>query len=150
MRITVEVQELPNRMGLPLPEYQTLRASGLDVEAALAVGEEWQLKPGERLLVPTGLAVAVPMGYELQVRPRSGLASQHGISVANSPGTIDGDYRGEVGVILINLGDEPFLVKRGDRIAQLVLAPVAQVEWTKRDRLPETTRSTGGFGSTGR
>lgn len=133
--------------GIPLPRYMTGGASGMDLCAA--VEEEVVLKPGERRLIPTGLAVAIPEGYEGQVRPRSGLAMRNGITLVNTPGTIDADYRGEIGVLLINLGDQPFRVNRGDRIAQLVIAPVcrAVLEWA--EELEETTRSGGGFGHTG-
>jgi dUTP pyrophosphatase len=131
---------------LPLPSYATAGAAGLDLRA----DEACTLAPGERRAVPTGIAVALPPGHEGQVRPRSGLAARHGIAMLNAPGTIDEDYRGEVAVILVNLGQEPFEVRRGDRIAQLVVAPVARVEVVEAEELSETPRGTGGFGSTGR
>lgn len=122
----------------------------MDLLAALGASETLSLAPGSRMLVPTGLAVALPHGYEAQVRPRSGLAAKHGVTVLNSPGTIDADYRGEIKVILINLGDEPFVIRRGDRIAQLVVAPVTAVTFDLKESLDETQRGSGGFGSTGR
>jgi dUTP pyrophosphatase len=131
---------------LSLPAYETPHAAGLDLRA----DEDFTLGPGERRLVPTGLAIAVPEGYEAQVRARSGLALRHGIALVNAPGTIDADYRGEVGVLLVNLGAEPFAGRRGERIAQLVVAPVARVELREVAELPETARGAGGFGSTGR
>ena len=134
---------------LPLPEYQTHGSAGADLRADLR-GEELVLQPGEIKLVPTGLRVEIPHGYEMQVRPRSGLALKHGITVANAPGTIDSDYRGEVKVILANLGDAPFPIARGDRIAQLVPAPVQHAELNEVASLDETARGSGGFGSTGR
>lgn len=143
--VPVPVKRLPHFEGLELPAYATEGAAGMDVLAA----EDVTLAPGARHAVATGLAVAIPAGFELQVRPRSGLALKHGISVPNAPGTIDSDYRGEVKVILINHGAEPFEVLRGDRIAQLVLAPVTRATWLKVDELDETARGEGGFGSTG-
>lgn len=143
--VPVPVKRLPHFEGLELPAYATQGAAGMDVLAA----EDVVLQPGGRHAVATGLAMAVPDGYELQVRPRSGLALKHGISLPNTPGTIDSDYRGELKVILINLGDFPFEIRRGDRIAQLVLAPVVRATWLKVDELDETTRGEGGFGSTG-
>lgn len=143
--VPVPVKRLPHFAGLELPAYATDGAAGMDVLAA----EDVVLAPGERHAVATGLAVAIPPGYEIQVRPRSGLALKYGISVPNTPGTIDSDYRGEVKVILINHGSEPFDVRRGDRIAQLVLAPVTRATWLKVDELNETVRGEGGFGSTG-
>lgn len=136
-----------NRSPYPLPAYATVGSAGLDLRAH--VQEPKVLQPGERVLVPTGLSLALPEGFEAQVRPRSGLALKHGITVLNSPGTVDADYRGDVGVILINLGAEPFTIAPGDRIAQLVLATYAQVEWTPVEVLPETERGAGGFGHTG-
>lgn len=133
--------------GLPLPRYMTAGSAGMDVVAA--VEEAVALQPGERRLIPTGLAFALPEGYEMQVRPRSGLAFRHGVTVANAPGTIDADFRGEVGVLLVNLGDEAFLVERGMRVAQLVVAPVAQAQLTLQDGLDTTDRGDGGFGHTG-
>lgn len=141
----VLVKRLPHFEGLELPEYATEGAAGMDVLAA----EDVTLPPGGRHPVATGLAVAIPQGYEIQVRPRSGLALKHGITVPNTPGTIDSDYRGELKVILINHGTEPFAIRRGDRIAQLVLAPVARLSWLKVDELDQTQRGEGGFGSTG-
>ena len=142
------VQTLPNHdPDLPLPSYETEDAAGMDLRAA--VSDDVVLAPGARALIPTGLAIALPPGYEAQVRPRSGLALRNGISLVNTPGTIDADYRGEVGVILINHGDEPFTVDRGMRIAQMVIAPVTQARWHETDNLSETARGAGGFGSTG-
>lgn len=143
--VPVPIKRLPHFEGLELPAYATDGAAGMDVLAA----EDVVLQPGGRHAVATGLALAVPDGFELQVRPRSGLALKHGISLPNTPGTIDSDYRGELKVILINLGDFPFEVRRGDRIAQLVLAPVARATWLEVEELDETTRGEGGFGSTG-
>ena len=144
--IEIELQRLAHGEGLPVPSYATGGAAGLDVVAA----EELTLAPGERHAVATGFAIAIPPGYEVQVRPRSGLALKHGITCLNTPGTIDEDYRGEVKVILANLGNEPFAVKRGERIAQLVPAPVLKAEFREVDTLGETQRGAGGFGSTGR
>ncbi|MBQ3376817.1 MAG: dUTP diphosphatase [Synergistaceae bacterium] len=128
-----------------LPEYATQGSSGVDLRAS----EDYIIKSGERALVATGIRLAIPAGYEVQVRPRSGLALKHGIIIPNSPGTIDSDYRGEVKVILMNLGREDFIIKAGDRIAQMVLAPVAKISWEERAELEETARGAGGFGSTG-
>jgi dUTP pyrophosphatase len=136
-----------NRSPYPLPAYATVGSAGLDLRAH--VQEPKVLQPGERALIPTGLSLALPEGFEAQVRPRSGLALKHGITVLNSPGTVDADYRGDVGVILINLGAEPFTIAPGDRIAQLVLAAYAQVDWMPVEVLPETERGAGGFGHTG-
>ena len=138
---------LPNGDGLPLPSYATPSAAGLDLIAALPA--DLVLAPGERAMVGTGIAIALPAEFEAQVRPRSGLALKVGITVLNSPGTIDADYRGEIGVILINLGASPYTVRRGDRIAQLVVAPIARATWQVTDRLPPSERAGGGFGSTG-
>ena len=146
--IEVPLQRLPHGAGLPLPSYATVDAAGLDLLAAVA--EPIELAPGARRLVPTGISIALPPGYEAQLRPRSGLALKHGVTLLNSPGTIDADYRGEVGVILINLGEAPFRLQRGDRIAQLVIAPVARLAWRESETLPESARGPGGFGSTGR
>jgi len=146
--IEVPLQRLPHGAGLPLPSYATADAAGLDLLAAVA--EPIELAPGARHLVPTGISIALPPGYEAQLRPRSGLALKHGVTLLNSPGTIDADYRGEVGVILINLGEVPFRLQRGDRIAQLVIAPVARLAWRESEALPESARGAGGFGSTGR
>ncbi|HXO30074.1 MAG TPA: dUTP diphosphatase [Thermoanaerobaculia bacterium] len=145
--IRVRVRRLPAASGLPLPAAASAGSSGCDLRAALA--GEAVLRPGERLLVPTGLALEIPPGWEGQVRPRSGLALRHGIGMVNAPGTIDSDYRGEVGVLLINLGSEPFTLRRGDRIAQLVIARVESVEWEEAEALDGSDRGEGGFGSTG-
>jgi dUTP pyrophosphatase len=145
--ITVRVTRLPHGADLPLPHYATAESAGLDLVAAVA--GEFRLAPGERALIPTGFAMALPPGYEAQVRPRSGLALKHGVTTLNTPGTIDADYRGEVGVILINHGQEPFTIKRGDRIAQMVVAPVTRLQWSEQVTLGTTARGTGGFGSTG-
>ena len=144
-RIGVRIKRLPHGRDLDLPAYATDGAAGMDVVAAEAV----TLKPGQRHAVATGLAIAIPDGYEIQVRPRSGLALKHGISVPNTPGTIDSDYRGELKVIMINHGTDEFPIARGDRIAQLVLAPVTQAEWDEVEELDDTARGSGGFGSTG-
>ncbi|NOZ56688.1 MAG: dUTP diphosphatase [Calditrichaeota bacterium] len=145
--VEIQVKIEPGCEDLPLPKYETEHAAGMDLRAA--VKEPLVLNPGDRVLVPTGLTVAIPPGYEGQVRPRSGLALRHGIILPNSPGTIDADYRGPVQVILMNLGKEPFTIRRGDRIAQLVIARVERARWHVVEELPETKRSTGGFGSTG-
>ena len=144
--IAIRLRRLPHGSDLPLPAYATAGAAGMDIVAAEAL----TLAPGARAAVATGYAIAIPDGYEVQVRPRSGLALKHGITVLNSPGTIDADYRGEVGVILINHGAEPFVIRRGERIAQMVIAPYAQAEMTEVPALDETARGAGGFGSTGR
>lgn len=143
--VTVAVKRLPHGENLELPKYATDGAAGMDVLSA----EDVTIAPGARHAVATGLAVAIPPGYEIQVRPRSGLALKHGITVPNTPGTIDSDYRGELKVILINHGSEPFAIARGDRVAQLVLAPVTQAAWHVVSELDETMRGAGGFGSTG-
>ena len=143
--VPVQVKRLPHGEGLDLPRYATSGAAGMDVVAA----EDVMLAPGARHAVATGLSMAIPQGYEIQVRPRSGLALKHAITVPNTPGTIDSDYRGELKIILINHGDAEFAIGRGDRIAQLVLAPVVQAAWHEVDTLDETTRGAGGFGSTG-
>ena len=147
--IEVDIRQLPHGGGLALPAYQSAHAAGLDLLAAVPEGAPLSLSPGQRALVPTGLTIALPPGYEAQVRPRSGLASKHGVTVLNSPGTIDADYRGEIGVLLVNHGDGPFLIRRGDRIAQMVIAPVVQVELVSAAKLSATERGSGGFGSTG-
>lgn len=144
-RINVLVQRLPHAADLPLPAYATEGAAGMDLLSARDV----TLPPGGRALVPTGLAIAIPEGFEMQVRPRSGLALKHGVTVLNAPGTVDSDYRGEVGVILLNTSDAPFAIARGDRIAQAVFAPVTRAAFEEVVMLPETRRGTGGFGSTG-
>jgi dUTP pyrophosphatase len=149
MSLTVRVKRLPHGEGLPLPSYQSKSAAGLDVVAGVAEEASVELLPGARALIPTGLALELPQGHEAQVRPRSGLALNYGVTLLNSPGTIDCDYRGEVMVILINHGAEPFVVRRGDRIAQLIITPVAQVEIAATDELEATARGQGGFGSTG-
>ena len=143
----IEITREPGTEDLPLPAYETEHAAGMDLRAA--VTEPLVIPPGGRALVPTGLRIAVPPGYEAQVRPRSGLALKHGITLPNTPGTIDADYRGEVRVILLNLGDPSFTIARGDRIAQLIVAPVERVCWTPVSRLSDTRRGDGGFGHTG-
>lgn len=150
MTVTAHVLQLPHATGLALPAYETDGSAGLDLRAAIAEGEELVLKPMGRALVPTGLKLSVPQGYEVQVRPRSGLALKFGITCLNSPGTIDSDYRGEVGVILVNLGSEDFVIRRGDRIAQMVVAQHARIVWEIPEALETTARGEGGFGSTGR
>ncbi len=149
-KVTVELQQLPHADGLPLPAYQTAEAAGLDLMAAVPENEPLTLAPGRYALVPTGLAIALPTGHEAQVRPRSGLAAKHGVTVLNSPGTIDADYRGEIKVILINHGQAPFVIERGERIAQMVIAPVVQAALVPVITLSATDRGAGGFGSTGR
>ena len=150
MNPTVPIVRLPHGEGLPLPAYETAQAAGMDLRAAVPEEEPLTLRPGSRFPVPTGLAFALPPGFEGQVRPRSGLAFKHGVTCLNTPGTVDADYRGEVKVILINLGEEDFVIRRGERIAQLVIAPVVQAQWSEVDSLDETARGAGGFGSTGR
>ena len=148
--IRIPIHQLPHGEGLPLPAYATPHAAGMDLPAGIR--ETWVLGPNERRLVPTGLVLAIPEGFEGQVRPRSGLALRHGVTVLNSPGTIDADYRGEVAVVLINHGTEPFEIRRGDRIAQLILAPVTSAEWSLNGDLAalgQTQRGEGGYGSTG-
>ena len=147
---TVRVERLPHAEGLPLPAYETSGSAGMDLRAAVAEDAPVTLAPGGRALVPTGLRIALEPGFEAQVRPRSGLALKHGITCLNSPGTIDSDYRGEVGVILINHGDELFVIRRGERIAQMVVARHEQAAMVEVDSLDETARGAGGFGSTGR
>ena len=148
--VTVEIQILANAHGLALPAYQSAHAAGLDLLAAIRDDAPLTLMPGHRVLVPTGLILAVPLGYEAQVRPRSGLALKHGVTVLNSPGTIDADYRGEVGVLLVNHGEAPFTINRGERVAQLVIAPVTRANLAAVVSLSTTDRGSGGFGSTGR
>src|SRR5262245_26888192 len=150
MTVTVQVAPLPHFEGLALPAYETADAAGMDLRAAVPDSNPITLKPGERTMIPTGLTIALPPGHEAQIRPRSGLAAKHGVTCLNSPGTVDADYRGEMKVILINLGQEPFVIKRGERIAQMVIAPVTQGEWQVVDKLSETARGAGGFGSTGK
>ncbi|HOQ91167.1 MAG TPA: dUTP diphosphatase [Candidatus Hydrogenedentes bacterium] len=145
--LEVAVHQLPGNEDLPLPAYATEHAAGMDLRAA--VREPLEILPGGRALVPTGIRIALPMGYEAQVRPRSGLALRHGIILPNSPGTIDADYRGEIAVILMNLGEAPFVIQRGDRIAQLVVAPCCRIAWRAVPNLDETPRGAGGFGHTG-
>jgi dUTP pyrophosphatase len=140
---------LPHGDGLPLPSYATAEAAGLDLSAAIAEAETIELKPFERALIPTGFSLEIPQGYEGQVRPRSGLALKNGITILNAPGTIDSDYRGEVKVLLVNLGAEPFRISRGARIAQLVIAPVTRVRLVERREIAASARGAGGFGSTG-
>jgi dUTP pyrophosphatase len=147
MPIPVRVRRLPHAEGLPLPSYATAGAAGMDLIAAIQ--DTVTVGPGQRTLIPTGLTIALPEGYELQIRPRSGLALRHGITLPNTPGTIDEDYRGEISVIILNTGTEPFLIERGARIAQAVLAPVSRAAWLEVDRLDVTARDAGGFGSTG-
>ncbi|MDB5423293.1 MAG: dut [Phenylobacterium sp.] len=149
MNPTVPIVRLPHGQGLPLPAYETAQAAGMDLRAAVPEDEPLVLRPGSRFPVPTGLAFALPPGFEGQVRPRSGLAFKSGITCLNTPGTVDADYRGEVKVILINLGEDDFTIRRGDRIAQLVVAPVVQARWAEVESLEETARGSGGFGSTG-
>ena len=148
MDVTVAIRRLPHGADLPLPAAATAGAAGLDLLAALEA--ELSIAPGTRALVPTGVAIALPPGFEAQVRPRSGLALKHGVTVLNAPGTVDSDYRGEIGVVLVNHGAEPFTVTRGMRIAQLVVAPVTRVVWSESETLDDTARGAGGFGSTGR
>jgi dUTP pyrophosphatase len=148
-RPLVAIKKLPHFGDLALPSYETAQSAGMDLRAALAPGQVVTLLPGRRALIPTGLSIALTAGFEAQVRPRSGLALKHGVTCLNSPGTIDADYRGEVGVILINHGWEAFKIARGDRVAQMVIAPVTQVDWMEQHELDETERGAGGFGSTG-
>jgi dUTP diphosphatase len=147
--VKVDIRQLPHGEGLALPAYQSAHAAGLDLLAAVPEGSPLILVPGQRALVPTGLTVALPPGYEAQIRPRSGLAAKHGVTVLNAPGTVDADYRGEIGVLLINHGEVPFPIRRGERIAQMVIASVVQVELVPAASLSATKRGSGGFGSTG-
>ena len=149
MSLRVEIKTLDHFGDLELPKYETVLAAGADLRAALPADAPMVLKPGERALVPTGMAMALPAGYEAQIRPRSGLAYKHGITCLNTPGTIDADYRGEVKVLLINHGDEVFTINRGERIAQMVIAPITQPEFERVTELSNTARGAGGFGSTG-
>ena len=150
MTPTIPIKRLPHAQGIALPAYETPGSAGMDIRAAVPDGEPMVLKPGARDMVPTGLAFALPQGFEAQVRPRSGLAAKHGVTVLNTPGTIDADYRGEIKVILINHGTAPFVIKRGERIAQMVIAPVVQAALVPVATLSATDRGAGGFGSTGR
>lgn len=147
--LVVELLRLPHSEGLPTPRYETDQAAGMDLRAAVAQDAPILLEPGARALIPTGFCIALPVGYEAQVRPRSGLALKHAITCLNSPGTVDSDYRGELKVILINHGDQAFAIARGERIAQLVIAPVTRAQWREVTQLEETGRGGGGFGSTG-
>ena len=149
MSLRVEINTLDHFGDLELPKYETVLAAGADLRAALPADAPMVLKPGERTLVPTGMAMALPAGYEAQIRPRSGLAYKHGITCLNTPGTIDADYRGEVKVLLINHGDEAFTINRSERIAQMVIAPITQPEFERVTELSDTARGAGGFGSTG-
>lgn len=148
--LSISLQWLPHGVGLPVPKVQTALSAGADLCAAVPADTPLILKPGQRALVPCGFAMALPAGYEAQVRPRSGLAAKFGVTVLNSPGTIDADYRGEVKVILVNLGPEDFAITRGERVAQMIVAPVVQPAFDVVETLDETTRGSGGFGSTGR
>ena len=145
--VSIEITRLPHGEDLPLPSYETPDSAGMDLRAAVQAPLE--IAPGGRALVPTGLKIALPSGYEAQIRPRSGLALKKGITLPNTPGTIDADYRGELGIILMNLGEEPFVIERGDRIAQMIVAPVTTARWVEVGSLDETVRGEGGFGSTG-
>jgi dUTP pyrophosphatase len=147
--VTLPVKRVGHGRDLPLPAYESAGAAGLDLRAALPEGETLVLAPGSHAAVPTGLALELPLGFEAQVRPRSGLAFRHGVTVLNAPGTVDSDFRGEVTAILINHGQEPFTIRRGDRIAQMVIAPVMQARLIEADSLGDTARGAGGFGSTG-
>jgi dUTP pyrophosphatase len=144
--VKIDIRRLPHGQGLMLPTYQSAHAAGLDLLAAVPEDSPLILSPGQRALVPTGLSIALPSGYEAQVRPRSGLASKHGVTVLNAPGTVDADYRGEIGVLLINHGDAPFTIRRGERIAQMVIASVVRAELVSADELSVTDRGSGGFG----
>ena len=148
--VKVEIRQLPHGEGLALPAYQSAHAAGLDLLAAVPLDAPIILAPGKHALIPTGLTIALPPGFEAQVRPRSGLAAKHGVTVLNAPGTVDADYRGEIGVLLINHGEAPFPIRRGERIAQMVIAAVIQVELVPAVALTATERGSGGFGSTGR
>jgi dUTP pyrophosphatase len=145
--VTIQITVEPEAEGLPLPRYETELSAGMDLRAA--IDEDYTIGPGQRCLLTTGLRLAIPPGYEAQVRPRSGLAIKHGITVANAPGTIDADYRGTVQVGLVNQSQEPFTIRRGDRIAQLIIAPVVRAQWQVTEKLDETERGSGGFGHTG-
>ncbi|MAZ03110.1 MAG: dUTP diphosphatase [Sneathiella sp.] len=145
--VVISITRLPHGMDLPLPVYETVDSAGMDIRAA--VDRPIEITPGGRALIPTGFKMALPRGFEAQIRPRSGLALKKGIMLPNSPGTIDADYRGEVGIILLNAGEETFTIERGDRIAQMVIAPVLQASWNEVESLDDTARGEGGFGSTG-
>lgn len=147
--VTIPVRRVGHGLGLPLPAYETAGAAGLDLRAALGEGEALVIAPGQRRAVPTGLALQLPVGFEAQVRPRSGLALRHGVTVLNAPGTVDSDFRGEITAILVNLGEVSFTIRHGDRIAQLVIAPVTQALLAETDSLDDTARGAGAFGSTG-
>jgi dUTP pyrophosphatase len=147
--VEVRIMRLPHAADLPLPQYQSAQAAGLDLVAAVAGNAPVELAPGARAAIPAGVAIALPPGHEGQIRPRSGLAARHGITVVNSPGTIDADYRGELQVVLVNMGAEPFVIHRGMRIAQLVIAPITRAKLVERVSLDATDRATGGLGSTG-
>jgi dUTP pyrophosphatase len=149
MNVEIAIVRMDHARDLPLPAYETAGAAGMDLRAAVDIDRPMVLSPGARAAVPTGLRIGLPDGFEAQVRPRSGLAARDGVTALNAPGTIDADYRGEVQVILINLGDRDFTVRRGDRIAQLVVAPVSRATWSQVVDLPESARGAGGFGSTG-
>jgi dUTP diphosphatase len=148
--VKIDIRQLPHGEGLALPAYQSAHAAGFDLLAAVPEDAPMILAPGKHALIPTGLTIALPPGYEAQVRPRSGLAAKHGVTVLNAPGTVDADYRGEIGVLLINHGEAPFPIRRGERIAQMVIAPVARAELVPAVSLSATDRGSGGFGSTGR
>lgn len=149
-KLNIKLLALPHFEGLDIPKYESIGAAGLDIRAAIDQDKPITLKPGERQLIPSGLKMEIPLGYEVQVRPRSGLAFKHGITLVNTPGTIDSDYRGEVSTLLINLGQDDFIVTRGERVAQWVVAPVVQTEFTIVDSLSDTARGAGGYGSTGK
>jgi dUTP pyrophosphatase len=150
MTVDVRIRRLAHAGGLPLPAYQTAGAAGMDLHAAVPGDAPVTLAPGKRAMIPTGFAIALPEGFEAQIRPRSGLAAKHGITCLNAPGTIDHDYRGEVQVILINHGDAAFDIRRGERIAQMLIAPVTRASWIEAETLDDTERGAGGFGSTGK
>ncbi|MGY8985006.1 MAG: dUTP diphosphatase [Sphingomonadales bacterium] len=147
--VSISFCRLPHGEGLKIPEYETNASAGMDLPAAIGEGQKFIIGPGKQALVPTGFAMALPSGFEAQIRPRSGLAAKNGVTILNTPGTIDADYRGEVKIIIINLGSEPFKIERGMRIAQMVIAPVTQGTWNIVSNLDETKRGSGGFGSTG-
>jgi dUTP pyrophosphatase len=148
LSVVVKTKRLPHGRDLPLPAYQTASAAGLDLLAAIPDGTALVIEPGARELVPTGLVIELPEGFEAQVRPRSGLALKHGVTVLNAPGTVDADYRGEIGVVLINHGANPFEIRRGDRVAQMIVAPTTRVELLETDEVSDTARGSGGYGST--